>query len=243
MTRKLIFMTIIIMNAILFSCGVKENVFKKFNLSKTKNDPKEEANYAYYNHDYEKAVSILNAYIKDHPNDYAARASLANAYLASSGLELVDLALDLKKIEKESNGNKEDFFSFLLNKFPENSDKTKRNLTSAIHNFEAIPKKKLYKEQKYYKGLSYIFQSILTLKEHGIKKSKDLTKEALIKLKSDGSLEELINNFNKAKEVSYGTNLGPVSKAIDGISNNIDKQPGDNIVDKIFNYLSRLKKN
>ena len=124
-----------------------------------------------------------------------------------------------------------------------NSDKTKRNLTSAIHNFEAIPKKKLYKEQKYYKGISYIFQSILTLKEHGIKKSKDLTQDALLKLKSDGSLEELNNNFNKAKEVSDSTNLGPVSKAIDGISNSIDKQPGDNRIDKIFNYLSKLKKN
>jgi hypothetical protein len=218
-------------------------VFSKLKLSESSNDPKKEAEYAFYNQNYEKAVTLLQDYVKENPHDYAARASLANAYMASSGLDIIDLALDFKKIDKNKNESHSDFLSFLIDEFPENTGKTKKNLASAIQNFNVIPKKKLLNEQKYYKGILYIFQTVLLLKDNGIQKSNDLTKEKLQKLKSDGVLKALDSNFQAAKEVTQDSSNGPISKAINKISENIDKEAGESREDKILDYLSSLKKN
>ena len=64
------FLSVLFLSITFSSCKIQDNVFSKLKLSESSNDPKKEAEYAFYNQNYEKAVTLLQDYVKENPHDY-----------------------------------------------------------------------------------------------------------------------------------------------------------------------------
>ena len=65
---------------------------------------KEKAEDAIKNKDYDSAITLLNTYIIEKPEDYSAQSMLANVYMLKAGINLLDIIVninnnvDIKKI-------------------------------------------------------------------------------------------------------------------------------------------------
>ncbi|KAB8029160.1 hypothetical protein [Fluviispira multicolorata] len=153
---KYIFSIFILSTAPLyFSCGT-DNLFSSLSSKSQKNKAQDniiEGNYS-------AAISILEPYVTNNPNDTQAIGMLGTAYMLSAGFNLLNITVDISNSSSSSKNN----FQAILASLPSGTASNISYMTKAVNILSTISSAQRSSEQNYQLALAQAGLAILIVK-------------------------------------------------------------------------------
>jgi hypothetical protein len=237
----------------LFVFGCSSNVFR----STDKADPGEDAAVALENDNPSKAISILEAALKDDPDNYRYMSLLAAAKAQKFGVSVIQIALKMAETEEgeegeegeeeateetdeESDSNTND----ITNLFPVLPDPTDANIDGikeAIDLLAAIPNDELHEGDIFL--LSLLNTAVLALRTKTLDADGDgqLSPVELLDLNADTAiaiLEDLASASAAFASGDAGSSSEAAQARLEAIQASIDAQEGETEEERLRNYFN-----
>jgi hypothetical protein len=212
---------------VLVACG-SGNVFEKA----VKRSDSEKAQAALESGDVDSAISTLEAYLKNNPNDAAARSMLANAYLKKSGVDLLKIG---NSVSAGSDGKSD--WSAVSSVLPSGTESNVANMQAAVDALKSIPASQRTDEQNYQLAIAQTTLAITVAKKASGGDSGQLSDDKVDQM-SDSDALTIYNALQGSKEAS-----GAMQSPNDGLStigtfaDKVDQQPGSTPEERLRNFL------
>ncbi|MBM3382506.1 MAG: hypothetical protein FJY29_08720 [Betaproteobacteria bacterium] len=209
------------------ACG-SGNVFEKA----VQRSEAEKAQAALESGDVDSAISTLEEYLKNNPNDSAARSMLANAYLKKSGVDLLKIG---SSVSSGTEGKSD--WSTVSGVLPSGTAANVDNMKAAVDALKSIPPAQRTDEQNYQLAIAQTTLAITVAKKASGDESGQLTDEKVDQM-SDSDAMTIYNALQGSKEAS-----GAMQTPNDGLSkvgsfaDKVEQQPGSTPEERLRNFL------
>lgn len=209
------------------SCG-SGNVFQKA----VQRSEADKAQAALESGDVDSAISTLEEYIKNNPNDAAARSMLANAYLKKSGVDLLKIGTS---ISADQSGKSD--WSSVSGALPAGSPENISSIQAAVDSLSNIPASQRTDEQNYQLAIAQTTLAVTVAKKAAGDSSGAVTDEKVDQM-SDSDALTIYNALQGSKDAS-----GAMTTPNDGLSkvgtlaDKVDQQPGSTPEERLRNFL------
>ncbi len=208
-------------------CG-GDNLFE----NAVKRSESEKARAALESGDLNSAISTLEDYLKNHPEDSAARAMLANAYLKKTGVDLLKIGTSIS-----SGGNGESDWSSVSNSLPSTSSENIANLESAVQALTGIPEAERTDEQNFQLAIAQTSLAVTVAKQYTTSSDGQSNTENIDQM-SDSDALTIYNALQGTKSASdaMSTPNSGLSK-VGSLADSVDQQSGSTPEEKLRNFL------
>ena len=208
-------------------CG-GENLFE----NAVKRSESEKAKAALESGDMDSAISTLEAYLKSHPEDSAARAMLANAYLKKTGVDLLKIGTSIS-----SGGEGESNWTSVSNALPESSAENIANLQSAVDALSGIPESERTDEQNFQLAIAQTSLAVTVAKQYTTATDGESSQEKVDQM-SDSDALTIYNALQGTKSASdaMSTPNSGLSK-VGSLADTVEQQVGSTPEEKLRNFL------
>lgn len=212
----------------LVACG-SGNVFSKA----VKRSESDKARAALESGDVDAAIDTLNAYLRDHPDDHAARSMLANAYLKKSGVDLLKIGGSLSN---GGNNNQSDW-STVSSALPAGTEENVANVKAAVDALSSIPANQRTDEQNYQLAVAQTTLAVTVAKKVAGDSTGQLSDEKIDQM-SDSDALTIYNALKGSKDASSSlSNPDSGLSKVGTISEAVESQPGTSEAERLRNYL------
>lgn len=209
------------------ACG-NGNVFSKA----VKRSESERARAALESGDLDSAISTLEAYLKNHPEDTAAQSMLANAYLKKSGVDLLKIGTTIS-----SGGQNQSNWNTLSGALPAGTEENIANVQAAVQALGSIPAELRTDEQNFQLAIAQTTLAVTVAKKAAGDSSGQLTDEKIDQMSDSDALT--IYNALKGSADATNSMSNPDSglSKVGSITSGIDSQSGSTEAERLRNYL------
>lgn len=216
---------------IFVSCG-SGNVFS----NAVQRSDSEKAQAALESGDVDSAISTLNEYLKNNPDDAAARSMLANAYLKKSGVDLLRIGASISSGDtSQSNWNT------VSSALPAGTEENITNMQSAVQALSNIPAQQRTDEQNYQLAVAQTTLAVTVAKKVAGDTSGQLTTEKIDQM-SDSDALTIYNALRGSKDASTAmSNPDSSLSKIGSITDGIDSQSGATEAERLRSYLKNQR--
>jgi tetratricopeptide (TPR) repeat protein len=185
--------------------------------------------------DHSAAISSLESALRDNPNDIEIRKMLANAYMAKSGVNTIEI---LQKISGDQ--DKTDWGS-LIAAMPDGSSANQAGLTRAVALLEAIPPESRTDDERYQLAMAQTSLAVVTAKKYGANEQGQVPPEQVGQI-SDEDASIIVDQLSGAADNLGGLTQGGADTAstkIDAVVTQIGAAEGEDQGAKVRSFLSR----
>lgn len=226
-TAMCLTMTGLIVGTTTVACG-SGNVFSKV----VKRSESDKAKAALEAGDVDSAIDTLNSYLKDHPDDPAARSMLANAYLKKSGVDLLKIGTTIS-----SGGQGQSDWTTVSTALPEGTSENIAHVQAAVESLSQIPANQRTDEQNYQLAVAQTTLAVTVAKKVAGDTSGQLTPEKIDQM-SDSDAVTIYNALKGSKDATSAlSNPDAGLSRVGSITDGIDNQTGSTDAERLRNYL------
>lgn len=184
----LAFMTAV---CILTSCGT-DNLFE----NAVQRSESDKAEAALESGDFNSAITTLEEYLKNHPDDAKARSMLANAYLKKSGIDLLKIGTSLS-----TNQSGQSDWSSVSGVLPPGNQENIDSMQAAVNALKNIPASQRSDEQNYQLAVAQTTLAMTVAKKSAGDSAGTLTDEKIDQM-SDTDALTIYNAIQGSKDAS-----------------------------------------
>ncbi|MEY3901207.1 MAG: hypothetical protein RL189_513 [Pseudomonadota bacterium] len=209
------------------ACG-SGNVFSKA----VKRSDSDKAQAALESGDLDTAISTLESYLKNNPDDAAARSMLANAYLKKSGVDLLKIGTSISSGSQDQSS-----WSAISGALPAGTEENIANVQAAVQALSNIPAEQRTDEQNYQLAIAQTTLAVTVAKKAAGDTGGQLTNEKIDQMSDSDALT--IYNALKGSADATNSMSNPDSglSKVGSISSGIDNQSGATEAERLRNYL------
>lgn len=211
----------------LTSCG-GDNIFE----NAVNRSDSEKAQAALESGDLDSAITTLEDYLRNNPDDSSAKAMLANAYLKKTGVDLLKIGTSL------SGGSAgESDWESVSNALPNGSPENIANLQAAVQALTDIPEAERTDEQNFQLAIAQTSLAVTVAKKYSTSGAEQSGQENIDQM-SDSDALTIYNALQGTKSASeaMSTPNDGLSK-VGSLADSVEQQAGSTPEDKLRNFL------
>lgn len=209
------------------ACG-SGNVFAKA----VKRSDAEKAQAALESGDLDSAISTLEAYLKNHPDDAAAQSMLANAYLKKSGVDLLKIGTSIS-----GGSQNQSSWNTISGALPAGTEENIANVQAAVQALSNIPAELRTDEQNFQLAIAQTTLAVTVAKKVAGDSGGQLTTEKIDQM-SDSDALTIYNALKGSADASNSMSTPDSGLSqVGSIANGIDSQSGATEAERLRNYL------
>ncbi len=208
-------------------CG-GDNLFE----NAVKRSDSDKARAALESGDVDSAISTLEAYLKNNPDDSSARAMLANAYLKKTGVDLLKIGTSIS-----SGGEGQSDWTSVSNALPSSSAENIANLQSAVQTLSGIPESERTDEQNFQLAIAQTSLAVTVAKQYTAPTGGQSQQENIDQMSDSDALTiyNALQGTKSASEAMSTPNSG-LSK-VGSLADSVEQQAGSTPEEKLRNFL------
>jgi tetratricopeptide (TPR) repeat protein len=220
-------LSVLCMTGGIAACG-NGNIFS----NAVKRSDSDKAKAALESGDLDTAISTLESYLKNNPNDAAARSMLANAYLKKSGVDLLKIGTSIS-----GGSQNQSSWSTISGALPAGTDENIANVQAAVQALSNIPADQRTDEQNYQLAIAQTTLAVTVAKKAAGDTGGQLTTEKIDQMSDSDALT--IYNALKGSADATNSMSNPDSglSQVGSITSGIDNQSGATEAERLRNYL------
>lgn len=216
------------------ACGANDNIFSE--ASEGDKSAKDKAQSAFTQGDYDQAISELEKYLAENPNDATARTMLASASLKKAGIDELQFAQRLTEAGEDTTA-----FSSATAMMPEPTEANIASLAKAKAALEAIPEENRTEEQNYQLAVASFSLGMTVVKK--FTDSSGTVDEAKVETVTEADAELVTSALATTSDALAGVSSlggqdsGNAASKLSELSSDLAAQPGSTDRERLQAFL------